>query len=187
MFWRCLILISSIGISLSQSVFAAGVTVSTIDQLNEIDANVFLMRHALAPGFGDPDEFVIDQCDTQRNLDNVGRSQATLLGLQVRQAGLVFDKVYSSYWCRCIETAELLNLGAVVPFKGLNSFFQTHANRDETLKLLQIKLKGFDEKNLTLMVTHQVVIQAVSGISVASGGIVAYNSKTGQSVQIVFE
>ena len=57
----------------------------------------------------------------------------------------------------------------------------------QTLKLLQIKLKGFDEKNFTLMVTHQVVIQAVSGISVASGGIVAYNSKTGQSVQIVFE
>jgi phosphohistidine phosphatase SixA len=187
MFWRCLILISSIGISVSQSVFAARVTVSIIDQLNEIDANVLLMRHALAPGFGDPNKFVIDQCDTQRNLDDVGRSQATLLGRQVRQAGLVFDKVYSSYWCRCIETAELLNLGAVEPFSGLNSFFQMHADRDETLKLLQKKLIGFDEKKLTLMVTHQVVIQAVSGISVVSGGIVAYNSKTGQSVRITFE
>jgi phosphohistidine phosphatase SixA len=150
-------------------------------------ANAFMLRHSLAPGFGDPDEFIIDQCDTQRNLDDVGRSQATLLGLQVQQMGLVFDKVYSSYWCRCLETAELLNLGAVEAFAGLNSFFQAHADRNKTLKLLQEKFVGLDERSLTLMVTHQVVIQAVSGIGVASGALVAYNSKTGQSVRIILE
>jgi phosphohistidine phosphatase SixA len=187
MLWRGLLLINFIGVSVGQCLYAATTTASIIGQLNEIDANVLLMRHSLAPGFGDPDEFIIDQCDTQRNLDDVGRSQATLLGLQVQQTGLVFDKVYSSYWCRCLETAELLNLGAVEAFAGLNSFFQAHADRNKTLKLLQEKFVGLDERSLTLMVTHQVVIQAVSGIGVASGALVAYNSITGQSVRIILE
>jgi len=187
MFWRCLLLISLIGLSVGQTLFAAKVTVPIIDQLKEIDANVLLVRHALAPGFGDPYNFVIDQCATQRNLDNVGRGQATLLGHRLRQSGLVFVKVYSSYWCRCIDTAELLNLGAIETFLGLNSFFQNHADRDETLKLLRKMLKHLDKKKLTLMVTHQVVIQAITGISIASGGVVAYNSGTNESVRIKFE
>ncbi len=158
-----------------------------MEQLDEIGANVLLMRHAIAPGFGDPNNFVIKQCKTQRNLDLIGRSQAIALGQKLRQASIVVDKVYSSYWCRCLETAQLLDLGVVDGFVGLNSFFQSHADRNQTLQALQIRFDDLDQRKLTLMVTHQVVIQAVTGISVASGAFVAYNSKTGKSIRIAID
>jgi phosphohistidine phosphatase SixA len=158
-----------------------------VEQLAEIDANVLLMRHAIAPGFGDPDNFVIKQCKTQRNLDITGRNQAIALGQKLRQASIAIDKVYSSYWCRCLETAKLLELGEVEAFAGLNSFFEEHADRNQTLNLLQDKLASLVQNSLTLMVTHQVVIQAVTGIGVSSGGFVAYNTRTGKALQVVIE
>jgi phosphohistidine phosphatase SixA len=184
---RRLLLIGIIWVGVGQNLFAVTNPNSIRDKLNEINANVLLMRHALAPGFGDPEKFVINQCTTQRNLDDVGRDQAKSLGLKLKQEGLIFDKIYSSYWCRCLETAQLLNLGAVDSFAGLNSFFQGHVERTQTLQLLQKKFVGLDQNSLTLMVTHQVVIQAVTGISVSSGDLVAYNSKTGKSVRISIE
>ena len=156
-------------------------------QLAEIDANVLLMRHAIAPGFGDPDNFVIKQCKTQRNLDLIGRNQAVALGQKLRQASIFVDKVYSSYWCRCLETAKLLQLGEAEAFAGLNSFFEDHADRNQTLNLLQDKFASLAQNGLTLMVTHQVVIQAVTGIGVPSGGFVAYNSRTGKALQVAIE
>jgi phosphohistidine phosphatase SixA len=158
-----------------------------MEQIAEIDANVLLMRHAIAPGFGDPNNFIINQCKTQRNLDAVGQNQAAALGQKLRQASISVDKVYSSYWCRCLETAKLLQIGEVEAFAGLNSFFQEHADRNQTLKLLQDKFASMTQNSLTLMVTHQVVIQAVTGIGVSSGGFVAYNSRTGRALQIVIE
>lgn len=171
----------------AQSALAVKNSDPIINKINEIGANVLLMRHAIAPGFGDPDNFVINQCNTQRNLDVVGRDQSVSLGQRLRQSNIVVDKVYSSYWCRCLETAKLLKLGLVESFAGLNSFFEGHADRDQTLNLLQKKFAGLDQNSLTLMVTHQVVIQAVTGLSVSSGSIVAYNSQTGKAVRIIIE
>jgi broad specificity phosphatase PhoE len=182
-----LLLICSIWLGSGQSLLAMTGPNLVVDQLNEINANVLLMRHALAPGFGDPEKFDINQCNTQRNLDEVGQNQAKLLGLKLKQLELIFDNIYSSYWCRCLETAQLLNLGVVEGFAGLNSFFQSHADRNQTLQALQKKFDDLDQNNLTLMVTHQVVIQAVTGISVTSGAIVAYNSRTGKSIRIAVD
>jgi broad specificity phosphatase PhoE len=170
-----------------QNAFATTNVDSIMDKLRKIDANVLLMRHAIAPGFGDPTNFVINQCITQRNLDVVGRSQAISLGQKLKQSAIVIDKVYSSYWCRCLETAKLLQLGEAEKFAGLNSFFEGHADRNETLKLLQEKLAALSQNSLTLMVTHQVVIQAVSGIGVSSGEIVAYNTRTRKAVRVAVE
>ncbi|WP_310650012.1 histidine phosphatase family protein [Colwellia sp. MB3u-4] len=170
-----------------QNAFATTNVDPIMDKLRKIDANVLLMRHAIAPGFGDPANFVINQCNTQRNLDAVGRSQAISLGQKLKQSAIVIDKIYSSYWCRCLETAKLLQLGEVERFAGLNSFFEGHADRNETLKLLQEKLAALSQNSLTLMVTHQVVIQAVSGIGVSSGEIVAYNTRTRKAVRVAIE
>ena len=75
---------------------------------------VALIRHGNAPpGYGDPPGFKIDDCTTQRNLDDRGRAQARALGAAFRQHGVRVDKVLSSPWCRCLETAELLDLGPV--------------------------------------------------------------------------
>ena len=74
-----------------------------------------IMRHALAPGTGDPAGFTLEDCSTQRNLDDRGRAQALAIGAAFRARGVQFDAVLSSQWCRCQETASLLELGEVTP------------------------------------------------------------------------
>ena len=73
-------------------------------------ADVVFMRHALAPGFGDPSNFRLENCATKLNLDSVGRHQAVEIGDQIRRSKTFFSEVLSSEWCRCKETAELLDL-----------------------------------------------------------------------------
>ena len=152
--------------------------------LGEPTFNVIFLRHALAPGYGDPAEFDVNFCKTQRNLNNVGQDQARSLGIKLKMLGVSFDEIYSSKWCRCIETANLVNLGDVIIFNGLNSFFENHYGREETLKQLMHKLKGLDKNNRVLMVTHQVVISAITGINVGSGVAVAYSSRNGLAKKI---
>ena len=146
--------------------------------LAQIGANVVFMRHALAPGYGDPDEFQIEDCDTQRNLDAAGRQQAEAIGRYFREHQISFTAILSSRWCRCAQTAELLKSGSWSEFDGLNSFFQGHVDRQETLTLLQNKLDSLSSDELVLMITHQVVISAVTDISPPSGGLVVYNTST---------
>ncbi len=151
-----------------------------LNALNSVNADILFLRHALAPGFGDPDNFDLKNCDTQRNLDIKGRSQASKIGEELRLRNIKFTEILSSQWCRCKETANLLDLGKWKEFAGLNSFFQNYANKEETMALLNHKFKVLN-KGLTLMITHQVVIRDVSGIVVYSGGMADFNSKTGQS------
>ncbi len=144
----------------------------------ETGANVMFMRHALAPGYGDPSHFDVNDCDTQRNLDATGRAQAKSLGKVLKQHQIRFDEIKSSQWCRCQETARLLEVGKVVPFTGLNSFFEEHADREQTLRQLKSYLDSLKQDDLVLLVTHQVVISAVTGIYAPSGGVVLFNTTT---------
>ncbi|MDA8853070.1 histidine phosphatase family protein [Amylibacter sp.] len=146
--------------------------------INNIDANVIFMRHALAPGIGDPTNFKIGDCSTQRNLNQVGITQAVLIGKQLKENNIQFDKVYSSYWCRCYQTASLLDIGLVHKFSGLNSIFQNFVPRKETLKKLEQKLFELPSSSLVIFVTHQVNIQAITKKNVISGGMVAFNTST---------
>ena len=145
--------------------------------ITAVDANVVFLRHALAPGYGDPDNFSLGDCDTQRNLDAKGRQQASDIGAAIQRSGFRFTQVFSSEWCRCKETTELMQLGYWTTFSGLNSFFQSYADKQDTLEKLRFKLEALTE-GVTLMVTHQVIINAVTGASVASGEFVAYNTHT---------
>lgn len=146
--------------------------------LAQTSANVVFMRHALAPGYGDPDNFQIEDCNTQRNLDAAGRRQAEAIGRYFREHQITFTAILSSRWCRCTQTAELLNYGSWSEFDGLNSFFQGHVDRQETLALLKDKLDSLSSDDMVLMVTHQVVISAITDISPPSGGLVVYNTST---------
>ncbi|MEM6421797.1 MAG: histidine phosphatase family protein, partial [Pseudomonadota bacterium] len=95
------------------------------------------MRHALAPGTGDPAAFELRDCATQRNLDARGRAQAVATGQMIRDAGIRIDAVLSSQWCRCLDTARLLDLGPVIEEPALNSFFRDRARgRPQTDDLL---------------------------------------------------
>ncbi|MDC1348164.1 histidine phosphatase family protein [Amylibacter sp.] len=152
--------------------------------INDIDANVIFMRHALAPGIGDPNNFKIGDCSTQRNLNETGIAQAVLIGKQLKKNSIQFNKIYSSQWCRCYQTATLLDLGKVHEFTGLNSIFQNFVSRKETLQMLEKKLSEISLNNLVIFVTHQVNIQAITKKNVASGEMVAFNTLTKKSHKI---
>ena len=154
-----------------------------IKSLKESNKLIFI-RHSIAPGSGDPINFDILDCSTQRNLNYLGINQSKKIGQFFLKNNIKIDKVISSQWCRCKETATLLNMGPVQEFAGLNSFFQGYARRDQTLKKLEQRLANLGPAGLYLMVTHQVVIQAVTQLTVASGECVAYNFQTKQAIEI---
>ena len=159
-------------------------TISWSEILDQPKFNVIFLRHALAPGYGDPSKFDISDCKTQRNLNEEGRDQARSIGIKLKMKGFLFNEIYSSEWCRCLETATLMDLGEITMFSGLNSFFQGHYDKKETLNKLMQKLKNLDKKNRILMVTHQVVISSVTGINVGSGVAVAYSTTDGSAIKI---
>ena len=145
-----------------------------------ISANVIFLRHALAPGVGDPENFMKEDCSTQRNLNDKGRLQARLIGNYLRSTNLKFSQILTSEWCRCIDTAKELNLGKWETFSGLNSFFEGHEKKDKVMDKLRKKLDSLGHSDLVLLVTHQVVILAQTGIAPKSGEMVLYNSITKQ-------
>ena len=146
---------------------------------------VIFMRHGLAPGNGDPANCILKDCASQRNLDATGRMQACGIGKRVAAANLDLAGVYSSEWCRCLETALLLDLGPVTPFSGLNSFYENHAPRDATLAKLQAKLDSLPRGGApVIMVTHYVTIQAITNIAVPSGGAVLFDLATGYAREL---
>lgn len=142
-----------------------------------------LLRHALAPGIGDPDRFILGDCSTQRNLSDTGRKQALAIGDKLRDNGILKARVLSSQWCRCLETAELLKLGPVEELPELNSFFRQYERRDFQTQSLK-KWISTQKSNLPLvLVTHQVNITALSGYYPAEGELViAHRSITGEIV-----
>ena len=93
---------------------------------------VLMLRHAEAPGVGDPPGFRLDDCGTQRNLDDSGRRQARALGARLANAGVAAARVYSSQWCRCLETARLAFPKVTVePYPALNSFFEDRSTESQ--------------------------------------------------------
>ena len=148
---------------------------------------VLFLRHALAPGHGDPSFFSLKDCRTQRNLNEIGRQQSKRVGRLIQKTGVIFKKVYSSEWCRCRETAALLDLGSVIPLSALNSFYQGLAPKKKTLGDLKRFLKTLNKNDLPiLMVTHFVTINAITGMSLQSGGAVAFSLTDGKSTLIAF-
>lgn len=141
------------------------------------DSQVIFLRHALAPGTGDPAHFQIDDCATQRNLNDEGRTQAIAIGRALKEAGLMPTRILSSPWCRCKETAHLVGLGDWQTHFGLSSFYQNHADKTEVLAALKVELDNLGDGETLLLVTHQVVIQAVTGQYMPSGGYIIMNSQ----------
>ena len=135
-------------------------------------AAIALMRHALAPGTGDPPNFVIDDCRTQRNLSNNGRKQATAIGNRFRSHGIRNAEVFTSEWCRCRETAKLLGFRKIRPLKTLNSFFQQFERAEPQTEELKSWLIANRSNTPTVLVTHQVNITALTGIFPRSGEII---------------
>ena len=148
---------------------------------------VAIMRHALAPGTGDPASFELDDCATQRNLDARGREQAREIGAAVRAAGAVVDRVLTSQWCRCRDTAGLLGLGPVEDLPALNSFFRNPARSDGQTADLRHFLSGLPPEETVVLVTHQVNITALTGRWPASGEVFLLEIGRDGAVSVVDE
>jgi len=137
--------------------------------------HVLFLRHANAPGFGDPPGFRIGDCATQRNLDDAGRAQARALGERLRKVGITKARVLSSEWCRCRETATLLGLGPVEAAPALNSFHGKHEEREARMKAVRVLLAKLPrDGSPVVLVTHQVVITGLTGEGIGSGGGVVF-------------
>lgn len=135
------------------------------------------MRHALAPGTGDPANLEIGDCTTQRNLDARGRDQARSIGAALRARGIEFDAVFTSQWCRTRETAQRLDLGPVTDTPALNSFFRDRSTRDAQTVAIRDLIAGTSGR--LMLVTHQVNISALTNQSTRSGEVLVIRMSNG--------
>ena len=142
--------------------------------------HVLMLRHAYAPGSGDPAGFRLGDCRTQRTLNERGRAQATAIGKWLKARGIARARVFSSQWCRCLETAERLGLGPVTPLPALNSFFQRPRDREPNLAdLRRFLAEQPRDGELIVLVTHFVTIAGITGEGVGSGEGVVLDLDTG--------
>lgn len=148
--------------------------------------HVAIMRHALAPGTGDPPNFRLGDCATQRNLGDGGRSDARAIGRKLKQGGLASARVLSSPWCRCLETARLLDLGPVTSSDALASTFPDNSNRSQLVAAMRALIAGLDRSGpSTVMVTHQTNITALTGEDTQSGETVVLKLEPGGGFTVV--
>ena len=167
-FFRIFIIIS---ISLTTSI-KADLNKKLIEKLDE-GGKIIFIRHAYAPGSGDPDNFNLNDCSTQRNLSDEGREQAKLIGKFFRENHIKVDKVLSSEWCRCKETAKI----AFRNFSTnsfLNSFYNPlfAKNRNKQVKELNNYIETLKTNGNLILVTHYVLISEVLNYNPSSGEIV---------------
>jgi phosphohistidine phosphatase SixA len=146
--------------------------------INELKkgGNLIFIRHAYAPGGGDPKNFDINDCKTQRNLSNSGRDQAKKIRSFFKDNNIPISKVYSSEWCRCKETASIaFNDFETKSF--LNSFFSSQfaKNKDLQMKRLKTFINNWDKNENLVFVTHYVVISESLNYAPSSGEIVISN------------
>ena len=161
---------------------------SLINELKKGGKLIFI-RHAYAPGGGDPDNFDINDCNTQRNLNNSGREQAKNIGNFFKENNIKIENVYSSEWCRCKETA-LIAFNKSENKNFLNSFFSSKfaKNKDLQIKNLRKFIKDFDGDENLIFVTHYVFISEILGYSPSSGEIIISNKdlKVIDTIEIVY-
>lgn len=139
-----------------------------------------LIRHADAPGGGDPQGFRLDDCRTQRNLGPEGRAQARRVGAAFRARGIKVARVLSSQWCRAQETATLMALGpAIETFPALNSLYHDRSRAPEQMRDIRALLASLKPDELIVLATHHATILELTGIAVGSGEMVAVRIEPG--------
>ena len=154
------------------------------DKLNASSAKgyVLLLRHSLAPGVGDPENFKLGDCSTQRNLSQEGRDDASEIGAWIKRQKVKIYRVESSRWCRARQTAKLLDIGKVKLNKNLDSLFRESnlESHPKTLKTKQQIISHRSKSGLLVLVGHYVNIAALVGVGVDSGeGVIVKANKNG--------
>lgn len=136
--------------------------------------HVIMLRHAIAPGGGDPPEFELGDCSTQRNLSEAGHRQARAIGARLRELGFGDAPVHTSRWCRCRDTARELGLAEPEDLPALDSFFSNRDRAEPQMRALRAFLQRHRDGPTRVLVTHQVNVTAATNVFPASGeGVVA--------------
>ena len=142
--------------------------------LLEDGGKIVFIRHAYAPGGGDPDNFVIEDCSTQRNLNQQGIDQSISMGQEFLKRDIPIQQVYTSQWCRCKDTASYA-FGDYQELTSLNSTFEGNYRQNHQLQMKELKelIDSWDdtEGNL-ILVTHYVIIRGALGYYPSSGELV---------------
>ena len=163
-------LLQALTVGLTLFVTAAPVNSQSAEPSKDTSSLVLLLRHALAPGGGDPAGFDVNDCRTQRNLSDEGRDQARHIGKQLKDMGMQPSAIWSSQWCRSFETATLMDLGKVSALPWLNSYFQNRAAGPAQIEGLRHFLRNLDPTGGPyIMSSHHVVIGDLTDIWVGSG------------------
>ena len=166
--------IFTLSLAVSGLIFSQQVNAVLVDDLKD-GQHVLLMRHADAPGFGDPPGYVISQCSSQRNLGEYGKKQAKAIGIWLTSQGIQKADVFSSPWCRCLDTANLLNKGPVKIEPSLASFFDNMSLEKRQTKELERFIKSElakQSKQPLILVTHHVNIEAYTGKVLGVGDMI---------------
>lgn len=129
------------------------------------------MRHATAPGGGDPPAFRLGDCATQRNLSESGRAQARTIGELFRREGVVVTQALSSRWCRALDTARLAFPDVTGPDTALDSFFAERASGEDQTRLVRDLIERWQGPGVLALVSHQVNITALTGVFPAEGEV----------------
>jgi len=159
-------------------------TAGSPEALRLRDGDIVLIRHALAPGTGDPAEFRLNDCSTQRNLDAQGRIQAQKIGAQLQRQGIPVQAVWTSQWCRTRDTARLAFSLPAKDMPAFNSFFENASNGPAMTEQARAALLGWSGPGLLVVVTHQVNITALTGVYPSSGEGVAVR-REGAQLQVL--
>jgi len=146
---------------------------------------VAILRHARAPGTGDPPGFRLDDCGTQRNLSVQGREQARRMGAQFRTRQIPVARVLSSRWCRALDTARLAFGDLTEPFPALDSFFSDRSQHQAQTQTVQRLVEGWRSDGVLVLVTHQVNITALTGVFPAEGEILVLRPRGGAGFDLV--
>ena len=149
--------------------------------------NIIFIRHATAPGNGDPPNFNILDCSTQRNLSKDGELQASKIGKFFKKNDIKITKVLSSEWCRCKDTAKIA-FGSYETKNFLNSFYEERFSKNKEKQILDFRkfIKNWDYSGNLVLVTHYVVISDILDLATNSGEIVItdFNLKSLSSLEI---
>ena len=146
---------------------------------------VVVFRHANAPGGGDPPGMTVGDCASQRNLDEGGRDQARRIGERLRKEKVAVGAVWSSAWCRTLETAALLQAGTVRNQPAFDSFFADRSREPAQTAAARELLRGWRGPGALVVVTHQVNITALTGVLPASGEGVVLRRGSGGRLDVV--
>ena len=133
--------------------------------------SVVVLRHSYAPGGFDPPDSKLEDCSTQRNLDENGRAQARRIGEAFRLHGITVGAVRSSPRCRCLDTARLA-FGKAEPWAVLQGALNNPELRQRQLAEIRKVIDAHRDGPPLVLVTHGSVVRDLTGLNVAMGAFV---------------